>query len=153
MAWISNYIPQYSMICNYLSTFTSFLILAHRSSYIYIYIYIFRCFPCYCLQWNCYKNCSGPFSTCFSTQIWLQRVCLRTILVMWSSCSSLFITGACFVNNFPIIINSLHAKFSAETYHECTVIPMYLQFLAFLHTDMTQVVEILPHVRQGPTYR
>ena len=35
MAWISNCIPQYSMICNYLSMFTSFLILAHRSSCIY----------------------------------------------------------------------------------------------------------------------
>ena len=26
---------------------------------------------------------------------------------------------------------------------------MYLQFLSFLHTDITQVVEILPHVTQG----
>ena len=26
---------------------------------------------------------------------------------------------------------------------------MYLQCLPFLHTDMTQVVGILPHVRQG----
>ena len=29
---------------------------------------------------------------------------------------------------------------------------MYLQSIAFLHTDMTQVVEILPHVRQELTY-
>ena len=27
----------------------------------------------------------------------------------------------------------------------------YLQFLSFLHIDMTQVIEILPRVRQGPT--
>ena len=28
---------------------------------------------------------------------------------------------------------------------------MYLQFLSFLHTGMTQEVEILSHGRQGPT--
>ena len=28
---------------------------------------------------------------------------------------------------------------------------MYLQFVSFLHIDMTQVVKILPHVRQGAT--
>ena len=31
-------------------------------------------------------------------------------------------------------------------------INIYQQFLSFLHTYMTQVVETLPHVRQGPTY-
>ena len=29
---------------------------------------------------------------------------------------------------------------------------MYLQFITFLHTDITQVVEILSHVRQELTY-
>ena len=29
---------------------------------------------------------------------------------------------------------------------------IYLHFLSFLNIDMTQVVEILPQVRQGPTY-
>ena len=29
---------------------------------------------------------------------------------------------------------------------------MDLQFLSFPHTDMTQAVEIFPHVRQGLTY-
>ena len=29
---------------------------------------------------------------------------------------------------------------------------MYLHFMSFLHIDMVQVVEILPQVRQGPTY-
>ena len=41
--------------------------------------------------------------------------------------------------------NSLRAKFSSRN------INMYLQFLLFLHIDMTLEVEILPHVRQGPT--
>ena len=27
---------------------------------------------------------------------------------------------------------------------------MYLHFMSLLHIDMTQVVEILPHVKQGP---
>ena len=30
-------------------------------------------------------------------------------------------------------------------------INMYSQFLSFLHTDTTKVVDILPRVRQGPT--
>ena len=29
---------------------------------------------------------------------------------------------------------------------------MYLQFISFLHSDESQVVEILPHVRQDLTY-
>ena len=28
---------------------------------------------------------------------------------------------------------------------------IYLQILSFLHTDMTQEIEIVPHVQQGPT--
>ena len=28
----------------------------------------------------------------------------------------------------------------------------YVHFMSFLHIDMTQVVEILPQMRQGPTY-
>ena len=28
----------------------------------------------------------------------------------------------------------------------------YLHFMAFLHNDMTQVVEIPPQVKQGPSY-
>ena len=43
-------------------------------------------------------------------------------------------------------INTLHVKFFSRN------IDMYFQFLAFLHTNMTQVVGILPHVRQGRTY-
>ena len=29
---------------------------------------------------------------------------------------------------------------------------IYLHFMSFLHIDMTQAFEILPRVRQGPTY-
>ena len=29
---------------------------------------------------------------------------------------------------------------------------MYLHFVSFLHTDTKQVVEILPQIRQEPTY-
>ena len=29
---------------------------------------------------------------------------------------------------------------------------IYLHFMSFLHIDMTQVVEILPQVRQGPAH-
>ena len=28
----------------------------------------------------------------------------------------------------------------------------YLHFMSLLHINMTQVVEIIPHVRQGPNY-
>ena len=42
--------------------------------------------------------------------------------------------------------NPLHAKLSEGTWN------MYLHFMSLLHIDMTQVVEILPHVRQRPTY-
>ena len=35
----------------------------------------------------------------------------------------------------------------AETYN----VTMYLQFLSFLHTDMAQVAETLPHAREGST--
>ena len=43
-------------------------------------------------------------------------------------------------------INSLHAELFRKN------INMFLQFLSFLHTDMTQVVEILHHVRKGLIY-
>ena len=42
--------------------------------------------------------------------------------------------------------NPLRAKFFREN------INIYLHFVSFLHIDMTQVVEILPQIRQEPTY-
>ena len=45
-----------------------------------------------------------------------------------------------------IIVNPLRAKFFLEN------IKMYSQFVSFLHTDLTHVIEILPPVRQELTY-
>ena len=45
-----------------------------------------------------------------------------------------------------ISLTPLRARFLREN------INIYLHFLSFLHTDKTQVVEILPRVRQGPAY-
>ena len=44
------------------------------------------------------------------------------------------------------IINPLRAKFFRGN------INIYLHFMSFLHIDMTQVLKILPQVREGPTY-
>ena len=43
-------------------------------------------------------------------------------------------------------INALHAKFFRGN------INIYLHFVSFLHIDTMQVVEILPQIRQRPTY-
>ena len=46
---------------------------------------------------------------------------------------------------FQYSINPLHAEFFRR------IININLHFISFLNTDMTQVVEILPQVRKGPT--
>ena len=43
-------------------------------------------------------------------------------------------------------VNPLCAKFFRENMN------MYLHFLSYLHIDTTQIVEILPQIRQEPTY-
>ena len=43
-------------------------------------------------------------------------------------------------------VNPLRAKFFRGN------INIYLHFVSFLHIDTTQVVEILPQIRQEPTY-
>ena len=43
-------------------------------------------------------------------------------------------------------LNPLRAKFFRGN------INVYLHFMSLLHIDMTQVVEILPQIRQGPTH-
>ena len=43
-------------------------------------------------------------------------------------------------------LNPLRAKFFRGN------INIYLHFISLLHIDMKQAVEILHHVRQGPTY-
>ena len=51
--------------------------------------------------------------------------------------------------SFPHLLqefNPLRAKFLRENKN------VNLHFMSFLHTDKTQVVEILPWVRQGPAY-
>ena len=44
------------------------------------------------------------------------------------------------------IVNPLRAKFFRGN------INIYLHFVSFLHIDLTQVLKILPQVREGPTY-
>ena len=44
------------------------------------------------------------------------------------------------------IINPLRAEFFRGN------INLYLHFVSFLHIDTTQVIEILPQIRQEPTY-
>ena len=44
------------------------------------------------------------------------------------------------------LLNPLRAKFIREG------INIYLHFVSYLHIDTTQVVEILPQIRQSPTY-
>ena len=43
-------------------------------------------------------------------------------------------------------VNPLRVKFVRGN------INIYLHFVSFLHIDMTQVIEILPQIRQEPTY-
>ena len=43
-------------------------------------------------------------------------------------------------------VNPLRAKFFRGS------INIYLHFMSFLHIDLTQVLKILPQVREGPTY-
>ena len=45
-----------------------------------------------------------------------------------------------------LVVNPLRAKFFRGN------INIYLHFVSFLHIDTTQVVEILPQVRQEPIY-
>ena len=46
----------------------------------------------------------------------------------------------------PNLINPLRAKFFRGNSN------IYLHFMSFLQIDMTQEVEILPQIRQEPTY-
>ena len=50
------------------------------------------------------------------------------------------------VLSIHISVNPLRAKFFRR------IINIYLHFVSFLLIDTTQVVEILPQVRQEPTY-
>ena len=50
------------------------------------------------------------------------------------------------VQTMAFCINPLRAKFFKGN------INIYLHFVSFLHIDAMQVVEILPEIRQEPTY-
>ena len=51
-----------------------------------------------------------------------------------------------FLLSLTFILNPLRIKFFRGN------INIYLHFVSFLHIDATQVVEILPQIRQEPTY-
>ena len=53
----------------------------------------------------------------------------------------IFISG-----KYRQVFNPLRAKFFRWN------INIYLHFVSFLHIDMAQVAEILPQIRQEPTY-
>ena len=50
------------------------------------------------------------------------------------------------ISEHMVHINPLRAKFFRGN------INIYLNFVSFLHLDTMQVVEILPQIRQEPTY-
>ena len=53
----------------------------------------------------------------------------------------------CFIQSWNFkSLNPLSAKFFREN------ISIYLHFVSYLHIDTTQVVEILPQIRQEPAY-
>ena len=49
-------------------------------------------------------------------------------------------------------VHAIMPSFSFISFMVQVAGPWYLQFVSFLHADMTQVVKILPHVIQGLTY-
>ena len=59
-------------------------------------------------------------------------------------CNISFALTPCY--NFKTDINPLRAKFFRGKLN------IYLHFVSFFHIDTTQVVEILPQIRQEPTY-
>ena len=56
------------------------------------------------------------------------------------------VEGNTLVTKESMIINPLRAKFFRGN------INIYLHFVSFLRIDTTHVVEILPQIRQEPTY-
>ena len=84
------------------------------------------------IMWPCYNGTLTVFQHVhqglfmFSKKPWL-----LWLLCYWYLC---------------ITINPLRAKFFRGN------INIYLYFVSFLHIDTTQVVEILPQIRQEPTY-
>ena len=91
---------------------------------------------------QCWPRSMSPYSVIRPK--WVNKYILLIfpfcLLLHWShECSSGDQTSKC-------LINPLRAKFFRGN------INIYSHFVSFLHIDMTQVVEILPQVRQEPTY-
>ena len=68
------------------------------------------------------------------------------LLVSELSFSRDFLSGWLWAVYSYLFLNPLHAKFFRRNINIC------LQFMSFLRNDMTQVVEILLQVRQGPNH-
>ena len=86
---------------------------------------------CWILMWISLKSIIG-WDNGFDT--WITR---PQWVVVWEMASIL---------SWPQWVNPLRAKFFRGN------INIYLHFASFLHINMAQVVEILPQIRQEPTY-
>ena len=117
---------------------------------------LFHKYPCWMNPvrwWNFYSANTVPVSKRLNIKISLEWDTYRCVLIQfykYHSCmyvSRLFIKSS-FSCKHSILrnVNPLCVIFFRGN------INMYLHFMLFLHIDMTQVVEILPQVRQGPTY-
>ena len=78
----------------------------------------------------------GGFNSALSSAAYMRR---------WIG-SALIQIMACRLFNAKLYLNPLRAIFFRGN------INIYLHFVSFLHIDTTQVVEILPQLRQEPTY-
>ena len=70
-------------------------------------------------------------------------ICQVNIWQVWMCWTDTFVLQVSFLNRW---INPLRANIFRVNKN------IYLHFMPFLHIDMTRVIEILPQVRQGPTY-
>ena len=84
---------------------------------------------------------------------YLNRCWLITSEVQWQSLEENFTRDTTAINLFKISFKSLRGQWAKKVSMPffSRNINMYLEFTSFHHTDITEVVEILPHVKQGPT--
>ena len=78
--------------------------------------------------------------------IWGLFLSVSNTIYIWIKTPILWATKDCPPSALSMSINPLRAKFFRENRN------IYLHFVSFLHIDTTQVVEILPQIRQEPTY-
>ena len=55
-------------------------------------------------------------------------------------------------NSHPVHVNGCHFNILCAVFFFKENINIYLHFMSLIHIDITQVVENLPRVRQGPIY-